>query len=370
MKIGITGCGFRVKEILKLLLKNTLIEITGIYDINTQALEDFKKEFGEIKSYENYETLLDDSEVDWVFIGSINSAHKEHIVSALNAGKNIFCEKPIATTFDDLKEIKKAFEESNSLFLISYPLRYSLHYRKIKEIINNDEIGEIISVEFNETLDFTHGAFIMSDWRRLEKYSGGHLLEKCCHDLDLINWFIGSLPKKVASFGGLNFFNERNKQIFNNIESEKLFFDGKSIGNPFISEKSIIDNQVVLLEYNTGVRATFHTNCSSGIPERRMYICGTKGTIRADIVNFKIEIRKINSKETKVIDTYSEGSHAGGDKFLVEELKKIMIEKKQSNISMKDAICSAVTCFAIEEARKKEQVINLNSIWEELGIKY
>ncbi len=48
-------------------------------------------------------------------------------------------------------------------------------------------------MEFNETLDFNHGGYIMGDWRRLQRYSGTHLLEKCCHDIDLVNWITGSL---------------------------------------------------------------------------------------------------------------------------------------------------------------------------------
>lgn len=61
-------------------------------------------------------------------------------------------------------------------------------------------------MEFNETLHLDHGGFIMGDWRRLTEHSGGHLLEKCCHDFDLVNWILRTKARKVSSFGGLNFF--------------------------------------------------------------------------------------------------------------------------------------------------------------------
>ena len=67
----------------------------------------------------------------------------------------------------------------------------------------------MISMEFNETLGFNHGGFIMGDWRRLTENSGTHLLEKCCHDIDLVNWMLESIPVKVASFGGVNFFTKK-----------------------------------------------------------------------------------------------------------------------------------------------------------------
>ncbi len=366
--VGILGCSSRMKFILTNLSNILDFEIVGLYDKNIEAVKSYHEAFGqEIKDYSDINLLSKDKNVDWIFIGSINSEHKKQIISALNSGKKIFCEKPIATTLKDLKEIKETSEQSNSLFLVSYPLRYSPHYKKIKEIIDSGKIGKIISLEFNEVLKLSHGAFIMANWRRLEENSGGHILEKCCHDIDLINWIVGSLPKKVSSFGGLNFFTKENSHLF---EEYKKYMK-KEQKNPFSSDKDIVDNQVAILEYNNGVRATFHTNCSSGIPERRIYICGTKGTIRADVLTGKIELRSfnLNEKIKEIINKKSIGGHGGGDEFLVEDLKKAMISNKQPDASLKDAIVSAITCLAFEKSRKQKKVIDLTSMWKELNIK-
>jgi len=84
------------------------------------------------------------------------------------------------------------------LFNIGLTLRYSPHYRKIKQLLESGAVGDIISMEFNETLDFNHGGYIMGNWRRLREYAGTHLLEKCCHDIDLVNWMVGSRARHVS----------------------------------------------------------------------------------------------------------------------------------------------------------------------------
>ena len=182
------------------------------------------------------------------------------------------------------------------------------------------------------------------------------------------------MPKKVASFGGLNCFIEKNSEIYDEIkkrENRKILFDDKEIPNPFKSDKDIVDNQVTIIEYENGVRATFHTNCNSGIPERKMYICGTKGTIRADLVSREIEFRESGSNnKIEIINVKEENDdHGGGDINLARELDLAINMKKKPKTSMTDAIVSAVTAIKIDEARIKNKIVNLNSTWKKFGIK-
>ena len=96
--IGVIGCGSRMKDILRWLLElNNQYEIVGIYDTQKQTIENYKEIFGKnIKVYDDCNSLVNNSTIDWILIGSINSAHKEHIIAAFNADKNVFCEKPLA----------------------------------------------------------------------------------------------------------------------------------------------------------------------------------------------------------------------------------------------------------------------------------
>lgn len=96
-------------------------------------------------------------------------------------------------------------------------------------------------MEFNETLKPDHGGYIMGDWRRRTDLSGGHLLEKTCHDFDLVNWILNSKPKKVASFGGLDFFTPENEERLKDHPAYDSW-PGLVKMNPFTSDKDIIDN--------------------------------------------------------------------------------------------------------------------------------
>lgn len=371
--IGIIGCGSRIKDILN--LSNRFFElckIIAIYDINKSATEDYLRSFGnDIRVYNNYNDLLTDKSIEWIFIGSINYAHKDQLIASFNSGKHVFCEKPLAITIEECEEIKKVFDSKNLNFFIGYVLRHSPHYKKIKEIIDSGKIGKIISMEFNETIPFNHGSFFMGHWRRFTEYSGGFLLEKCCHDIDLANWITESIPRKLASFGGLDFFKSENSNFFEEIIEKQgdIMFDGKNVPNPFITEKDIIDNQVAIIEYYNGIKATFHTNLNSSIPERRMYICGTKGTLRADVHRGIIEVNSINSPKEKIeiIKTKNNDSHGGGDLFFIKDLERAMLSKTLSNNLMDEAIISAISTISIENARKENKIIEMGPIWKNLG---
>jgi len=214
INVGAIGCGGMGLIIVKSLLSlDERLQLTGIYDPNENSV---KKTLEEIKPqpnvYDSYQKLVADPEIDWVMIASWNNFHKEQTVAAFEAGKNVFCQKPLATNIDDCKAMYDAWKKSGKMFNIGFTLRYSPHYRKIKQLLNDGIVGKITSMEFNETLDFNHGGYIHGDWRRLRKYAGTHLLEKCCHDIDLVNWMVESRASRAASFGGTDFFVPENEK--------------------------------------------------------------------------------------------------------------------------------------------------------------
>jgi len=381
VNVGIIGCGARTRGIAKLLLAtNKRIKISAVSDPSRESVKLARVLFGrDLAVHRDYHDLLKDPEMDWVMIGSWNCQHREHAVAALKAGKHVFCEKPLATTMQDCVAIQKAWQKSEQMFSIGFSLRYSPHHNKIKELIDAGAIGKIISMEFNETLDFNHGGFIASDWRRLTKNAGTHLLEKCCHDIDLANWLVGSCASRVASFGGLDFFTPENAghvrrigRDSDGLKAYSAFHGGQKVSklNPFTCDKDIIDNQVALIEYANGARATFHTNMNAGIPERRMYICGTEGAIRADARVGKLEICRIGfAEKLKEVRIVAKGGHAGGDSVLGRDLAASIVRGKPVRTGMDDALKSAVTCFAIDRAMETSKVVNLAPFWKRVGIK-
>jgi predicted dehydrogenase len=139
--------------------------------------------------------------------------------------------------------------------------------------------------------------------------------------------------------------------------------------NPFNDDKDIIDNQVAILQFASGARATFHTNCSTGIPERRLYICGTEGTLRADVLTGKIEVRRFGT-ESPVEDcsTEASGGHGGGDGVLGQSLADSMIHGTPPLTSLDDGLRAAFTAFGMDEAQRTGTVIDLMPLWQRAGL--
>lgn len=376
--LGVIGCGSRMRGVLDQLCKATdRVKIVALCDPDDAAISATRQYFNhEAAVHSDYPDLVRDPSINWVMIGSWNCFHASQAIAALAAGKDVFCEKPLATTFDDCLAIRAAWLSSQRSFTIGFTLRYSPHYVRIKELLAAGAIGDLISFEFNETLPFAHGGFIHADWRRQTANAGPFLLEKCCHDIDLANWFTGSKAARVVSFGGLNFFRPENARHMERIGSHSVtgrlayrnFLQPRPV-DPFHADKDIVDNQVVLLEFANGVRATFHTNCNTAIPERRMYLCGSEGTLRADVLTGRIELCRMGfDRPIEDVSSSAIGQHGGGDEFLARSLAATMLTGSPPQATFDDGLCAAITCFGIDDAMAAGQVIDMRPYWERAGI--
>ena len=375
--IGVIGCGSRIQSLLRTLCRpGSDVEVAAVCDTNPKSVASARETFEpHVRVYKDYRKLVRDPDVDWVFIGSWNCCHRDHAVAALRAGKHVFCEKPLATTLADCLAMRRAHEKSSSLFCVGFPLRYRPDYRTLRQLIEDGVIGHIVSMEFNETIHFAHGGFIHGDWRRWRKNAGSHLLEKCCHDIDLAHWMTGSLPRRVASFGGCDYFVPRNRHYMTSVgkppRGQAPFSMWNRVGgnaNPFTARKDIVDNQVAIMEFANGVRATFHTNCSTAIGERRMYICGTEGTAR--LAGRTIEVRRIGYQEhPRLIEPkHTRGGHGGADTVMLGELKDSMLKGSPMPTTLDDGLKSVVTCLGIDKAMDTGRVVNMTPLWKKVGV--
>ena len=351
------------------------IRIRAIYDPDPLAQNVARETFGQdVELCPSEEALFSLPEIQWVFIGSINCRHAQQAIRAMRAGKDVFCEKPLATTLNDCLEVRAVIRETGRTFSFGLVLRYSPLYRKLRELLEAGSIGRLISFEFNETIGFNHGGYIFGNWRRSRELAGTHMLEKCCHDLDLANWMTGSYPVRVASFGGRDFFvpEERGniERIGPDAEGRPAYcvWPNPHRMDPFSPGATILDNQVVILEYANGVRATFHANCNVAICERRFYLCGTEGTLRADVIAGTIELQRIGHSTTpEFIDTGAKGGHGGGDYIMSQGLVATILEGKPPLATVDDGIRACVAAFGIDQAADSGQVTDLRPMWNRVS---
>ena len=209
MKIGAVGLGNRIAhvyhELTKVNNEANLIAYVDPYPIGKEYAE--KNKFFPSKKYSTLNDMLSNEKLDLLMIGSPNHLHLEHIKIGLNAGVKMFAEKPIVIDENQSFELAKLLSEfGHDQVLVGLVLRYSQHARSVRSLIDKNILGNIISMEASEHIMPWHGGFFMRNWRRKEKFSGGFMLEKCCHDIDFYNMIVGCRPIKVASFGGRNSF--------------------------------------------------------------------------------------------------------------------------------------------------------------------
>ncbi|HWL52923.1 MAG TPA: Gfo/Idh/MocA family oxidoreductase [Chthoniobacteraceae bacterium] len=377
--LGLLGTGGRLRGVVRRLLESApagSLRVKAAYDPRADSHATLRTVIGD--DYEvapDEDAVINDPEIDWILIGSWNCHHARQASAALRAGKHVFCEKPLATTLEDCLAIRDAVESSGKQFIFGLVLRYSRHYQKIREVIDSGKLGKIISFEFNETLSFNHGGYIFGNWRRKVANAGTHLLEKCCHDLDLANWMAGSLPVRVASFGGRDFFTPANRGQIERIgtgpKGEEPFATWRDTGrtDPFDGGPDIFDNQVAILQYANGIRATFHTNCHTAIQERRFYLCGSEGTLRADLITGQLELRRIGwETETETVETIKADGHGGGDNIMAEALADSILHGTAPLASIREGLQSAITAFGIDRAADEGTVVDLTPLWCQAGI--
>jgi predicted dehydrogenase len=379
INIGVVGFGARSRSVLKRLLpQDSRLRLKGIFDIDPAAVERAKQqlELKEVHAYPSMESLVTDPEIAWVVVGTWNRNHAAPVIAALNAGKSVFCEKPLATTIEDCVAVSNAVRSAKGMFAFGLVLRYSPHYQRVRQVLSEGRLGELISFEFNETLRPGHGGYIFGNWRRRTETAGSHILEKCCHDLDIANWMTGSIPVRVASFGGKRYFTRQNAHLGDQMG---LDADGRSIYeewpdahrvHPFLGDANLLDHQVVILEYANGICATFHANAVTSLPERRFYLLGTLGSLRADAYDGKITFEPIG-RDTKSEDLSigpNPDGHGGGDSVLAAGLAATMLEGRKPLAGIDEAVRSAVVAFAIDEAQATGKVVDLQSYWARLEI--
>lgn len=370
--IGVIGVGARMRAVLSIIRRlEPGIEVVAVCDPDAEALACAREQLAPGAAVCGSEAeLCSREDVDWVFVGSPNAFHVAQSRAALKAGKHVFCEKPLATTAEDCLIMAKGVAEHPDLvFFFGLVLRYSPFYRRVKEILESGEIGEIISFEFNETLAYFHGGYIHGNWRRHRRLAGTHLLEKCCHDLDLANWFTGSTPQRAAGFAGCDFFKPSNRfleeELGNHADGTPAFRrwrDGRGI-TPFNNDKDIADNQVAILEYGSGVRATFHTNCNSGIPERRFYLCGSRGALRGDALTSIIEVGvAAPGAEIRKEDLACPGGHGGADEPMAKHIVESMLRGAPPVAGIREAVDSALAALLVDRATDEGRVVAMDEL--------
>jgi len=370
MRIATAGIGLRAGHVLSIIREMAPdTEIVGFYDPQPTHLGMIGEDTPRFPSVGD---MLAETQPDLFFVGSPNRFHLEQIEEGLKAGVRIFTEKPVVTSVDETFRLAELLaEHGTDRVMVGLVLRYSQHMKDLRAAQAEGVLGPITSLEANEHIGPYHGAFFMRDWRRMHAHSGGFMLEKCCHDLDLYNMITGSRPRRVASFGGRRSFMPEYAPT-SNAEAE-IFHVKKSvwenIDDPFGSDGDIIDFQTALLDYESGASMAFHTNLNVPDEHRRFCVMGALGMAEGDFVRGFLRVtRRDGSRyadhDYTTGDKANLGHHYGADHMMVEDILAFLRGQAESlPVGIVDALVAGLTALALDEARSNGQVVDLFDTW-------
>ena len=371
--VAVLGAGNRARYVVKNLLRDSggTVRVVSAFDPDRTLLDEtLRKIWGssDALAASSAEEAIHAPGVDWVMVFSPNSCHRDHILAAFAAGKDVFAEKPLATTIDACKEISEAQRRSGRVFATGFVLRYAPIYRRAKELLDSGMFGRLLLIEGNENIAPDHGGYIMCNWRRLTKFAGPHILEKCCHDLDLINWFCGSLPSRVASFGGRDFFKPENNRLMEKYGEKtfKSWWDPHAQATPFTDDTDLMDNQVSIAEFRNRIRVTFTATMSNAIPERRLSFACAEGTMKLNLYSNIIRYRRLGDEGVTELNFSGDG-HGGGDSYIMKELYETMSRGVPPKCSGAEGLRSAVFALALDQAARNGEIVDLEPVWKALG---
>ncbi|UCD28426.1 MAG: Gfo/Idh/MocA family oxidoreductase [Planctomycetota bacterium] len=270
VRMGIIGVGNRAKAhiaIIKALPDR--YRITALCDIVPEKVEAGIQLVGggDIKTFARHTDLIDSRLCDAVLIATPNYAHKQIAIEALHGGLHVLCEKPLATTLADAKAVVEAVGKCDRVFAVGQQMRYMPGYRRIKQLLDAGTIGQLKYVwaaEFRgdwAKLYDDPEVNAQKNWRYYKKLSGGSLVEKNCHDFDILGWLIDAKPLRVTATGGISVYTGRDTLDHATVavdfeEGKKLSLGLCMFARPSKADTTIVGTKGMLCFPRSGVYIT------------------------------------------------------------------------------------------------------------------
>jgi hypothetical protein len=345
---------------------------------------------------------------DAVIISTPDQLHYGPCMQALKMGYDVLLEKPISPSEQECRDILALTQKTGRIVAVCHVLRYAPYFIKLRELMQNGSIGEIISLQHFEPIEHTHMAhsYVRGNWHNSKKTTP-ILLAKSCHDLDIIKWMLGKESQKIQAFGNLKWFKKENAPAGSTarctdgcaVESTcpysalKIYYRNRQRTYVFDlpEEKSKqgdailqylkttdygrcvyrmdndqCDHYTTNILFKDDVTASFSMEAFTPWGGRRTRIMGSMGYIEGDMNQFTIhDFRTDKSKvfETKTldVDNYRNEGHGGGDWRLVADWVQAVAQQNPNILTSTIAasIESHIMCFAAEKSRYENKVAEI-----------
>ncbi len=349
-----------------------------------------------------------------VIIASMDRDHYREAMDALALRYDILLEKPISPDPAECVRLRDRAESLGCAVVVCHVLRYTPFFIKIKEILDSGRLGRIITINHSENIGNFHMAhsFVRGNWRNSEM-SSPLIMQKSCHDMDLLVWLTGSKARRISSFGDLTYFKEENAPAGSTdrcldcpaadgcryaVQKTYLRIPGiwpaDTVSTTTSREElreilrtspygrcvyrcdnDVCDHQVTIIEFENGVTANFHLCGFTNKVHRTIRIMCENGEIEGDDTG----VIAVSEFASNGIDSYTEevvhpevptSGHAGGDNGLMDDFISFMehrdSEKSRSDISV--SVESHLMAAAAEESRLTGRTVDMETVRQDFAV--
>ena len=375
------------------------VEFVGLCDINPGRLEFGKQYIGvECPTFTDFEEMVRQTQPDTVIVTTVDATHHQFIVKGMEMGCDIITEKPMTTDEVKCQAILDAQALTRKNVTVTFNYRYSPQRQKMKELLMQERVGKITSVDFHWYLDVYHGASYFRRWHGKERYGGTLFVHKATHHFDLLNWWIDSEPEEVFAYGDLEYYGHNNDFRHTNCrgcpfkDQCKHYWDittNEMLMNLYVAnehhdgylrdgcvwseEIDIYDKMAAQIRYANGVRVSYSCTTYSPYEGYRIAFNGTKGRLEA-WVKERQPWQAEDYDEIRVTDNFGEtdliriphggGGHAGGDTRLKDRIFKdpTIPDPYRQSAGSRDGAMSILIGIAARKSVKTGEPVKIGSL--------
>ena len=374
------------------------LKIVGVADPLPDRRKYCREYFGfpEEMCFESAEELARRGKLaDAVINGTMDADHIPTTVPLLEAGYDVLLEKPFATNMKEWEQLDLAVRRTNRKVMICHVLRYAPFYSQIKKCLLEGKIGKIMHIHTAEHVSYHHytSCYVRGKWNNTQKCGASMLLAKCCHDIDLITWFMSGVePVSVDSMGGLFYFKKENAPAESGTHCmldcplekncdysvRRMHLEHPIPWNAYVwpthaydpalntheqrlkeimqkdfphsrcvwkCDNNQVDRQSVIISFADGTVATHNVTTNTARPMRKIHIIGTDGEIEGVFDENRFVVRRrelcpgtrLCGYTEEMVDinacgdtTGATGDHGGGDMRLARDFVNLVSGKPTS----------------------------------------
>ncbi len=414
--VAVIGCGSRGCVYGNCMYgRKDKFELSCVCDTDQVKLSNAKKTWG-LKGEQLFideNEFLKEKRADVLVIATQDRDHVRMCQRALELGYHVLLEKPISPLKDELYLLLGTHEKYGGEVVVCHVLRYAPAFLKIKEILDDNVIGKLIKIESIEQVSYWHQAhsFVRGNWRN-DIETSPMIMQKCCHDFDLMQYYVSSKCDTVYSVGDLRFFKKENQpngaadrcydcKFVNECpySAERLYIERwKAEGSPefgwpynvvdstmpnteeslrnaykngpygrcvFACDNNVVDNQSVEMHFENGVNVSLTMTAFTEKMGRKMTFHGSLGEIIFDdsaktltVTRFGGE--KIEYSVDELLKDADTLGHGGGDARLVDDFYNILVSGAPAGTSLESSVESHLIALAAEKSRKTGKIVTVH----------